>query len=386
LSIIIIAVFLSFYPSHSISFDSFKHLDSPSSSSIGGFSAGVSPAGLSFSNGSHQGFFLHIFKSESESRIATAARLHFQRRECWNWKRLEDSISRRFYFLYFSKDLLHTYLASLYKGHIAPSQIIIILRSKSNNADLLAIFILAKISVSMNHEDESRTHAIGVVSLLNVLCWKERNLGQSSWFAKLRPYFKIVLTDFAIPLPLLVQPATQDELAIFANIVHNHPLEYDIFCDRYTAYDYAVWRNVSSLLAALGSPQGLEVSWLADMVATISADFQHIRFHPIIKTINQLLVTSSNLSASMCLRCFRYLEVCLLLQICPNFGTFRAAFESDQTRAHAWRLVRFISTQKALLYCTPPLSKRISFALFLGSCFFPPSETRDSHIFPIALK
>jgi len=45
---------------------------------------------------------------------------------------LELETSRRFYFFYFSKDLLHTYLASLYTGHVAPSQIIIILRSKSN--------------------------------------------------------------------------------------------------------------------------------------------------------------------------------------------------------------------------------------------------------------
>ena len=48
---------------------------------------------------------------------------------------LELETSRRFYFFYFSKDLLHTYLASLYKGHVASSQIIIILRSKSNKSE-----------------------------------------------------------------------------------------------------------------------------------------------------------------------------------------------------------------------------------------------------------
>ena len=50
-------------------------------------------------NGSHQGFFLHI-SSESKHRTTAAARLHFQKGECWNWKLLEhsnSSTSRRFY-------------------------------------------------------------------------------------------------------------------------------------------------------------------------------------------------------------------------------------------------------------------------------------------------
>src|SRR5437667_12593782 len=59
------------------------------------------------------------------------------RQMCWNWKLPEtfnSSISR---FFYFWKILLHTYSASLYKGHVAPSleYRIIIIRSKLQQSE-----------------------------------------------------------------------------------------------------------------------------------------------------------------------------------------------------------------------------------------------------------